>query len=753
MNHPRDLLHDLNELSQLQPDVATTQRAIEKVRAALTEVQGLQPLDLTAVFRTRALGAKLMRPRTLVVIAAAAVILIFAAQWLPSNSSGNIAFAQVQEEVAKTKSVQYLETENDATTSGASSATILRNVSILGESRKREEITFNFVGLADFDLIVSNDAKNDGASHTLAEQLGEQIAGLQGVDRVAYGMVDVISLDHARGILLQGWPLDSPVFDRLTVMQGRRLKAEEKRQAMIGFKLAERLNKKIGDTVALHQEPFEIIGIYESGNGYENLGLVVSLEELQRLTNHYDQVSGFLVRAKRPIDKNALQELREHIKKLQPDIAVRLVAGLLGPNVVITDLASQKAIYLQPADKTCEMVPAGTGLQGFDAAFYDSLPPSKVDLYELIRNVPTAGAKFLGQRTFAGKALLGYSIEKEEQKGEGTETWNRTYWVDPTTKLPVRIETSHRSTAFVAADKDSLISNIVFDAPIDPKLFSLAPPAGYTDSTAVAKSNPTPKAVDGKATEFVFADVQDEVAKATTTQYTETSKYQLSGDGATNTKITRVQILGDSLKREDQQLRTIDKNGNDVRPEDSRHSISVFDANKEKLMAWYPDRKGYIVNDYATPQTPPEGKKSTAAQLHMIGGLADWLRNVPVNKAKRLPEKMINGKSAVGFLVEEKYQDALGKNQIIVSQQTYWIDPTTKLPVRIESSILGSPKKPDETIDGLPRFAYSGDSASVVSEIVFDAPLDEKLFTLEPPAGYTNLRALKPTTSPDKPGG
>jgi hypothetical protein len=50
-------------------------------------------------------------------------------------------------------------------------------------------------------------------------------------------------------------------------------------------------------------------------------------------------------------------------------------------------------------------------------------------------------------------------------------------WVDPRSHLPIRME---MSASFAGREVESVFSDIVFDAPIDPSLFSLDVPPGYT---------------------------------------------------------------------------------------------------------------------------------------------------------------------------------------------------------------------------------------------------------------------------------
>ena len=90
----------MNELGRVEPDSLQTQCAIFRVAHALKE-PAANSMSLAAI------RVNLIRPQNLVGIATALVAVTFAAHWIPQLSSGNFAFAQVQETVGKTKSVVY----------------------------------------------------------------------------------------------------------------------------------------------------------------------------------------------------------------------------------------------------------------------------------------------------------------------------------------------------------------------------------------------------------------------------------------------------------------------------------------------------------------------------------------------------------------------------------------------------------------------------------------------------------------------
>lgn len=106
-------------------------------------------------------------------------------------------------------------------------------------------------------------------------------------------------------------------------------------------------------------------------------------------------------------------------------------------------------------------------------------PALEVDFYDRMRKVPTEEAKRLPERRIDGKKVIGFFVEEKH----GKDTWKRTFWVDPKTKLPVRIEISHRSTDSRIGASDWIVTDFVFDADVQPSLFSTEPPPGYRAET------------------------------------------------------------------------------------------------------------------------------------------------------------------------------------------------------------------------------------------------------------------------------
>jgi outer membrane lipoprotein-sorting protein len=214
--------------------------------------------------------------------------------------------------------------------------------------------------------------------------------------------------------------------------------------------------------------------------------------------------------------------------------------------------------------------------------------------------------------------------------------------------------------------------------------------------------------------EFALAQVQEQVYKLHSAQYTETFKQ--SGSPQTT---TRKMTLGHSLGRWEGTA------GGDL-----GRSITIID--KKQTLSIFPDKKAYVVFEHV--DIPADGKDDSREKGFTWNETFDELLRAPAESVKRLPEKTIDSKTAVGFATERKEKT---DRFVTTLRSTYWIDTKTKLPIRVEYA----------THSTNPAIK---DSEGLVSDFVFDAPLDPALFSTEPPKGYTDLQPHV-SPPPDKP--
>jgi hypothetical protein len=160
----------------------------------------------------------------------------------------------------------------------------------------------------------------------------------------------------------------------------------------------------------------------------------------------------------------------------------------------ITDFAARKALLVDPAKKTARV------LEGFN-------PPGGLpdrSLYDLFRSIADKPINSVPPRLIAGTEALGFVVPNPLPGPGGPKPpeGQTTAWVDPRTKLPLRIETVIKEDG---ATTTEIINIIAFDRPLDPGLFDLTPPEGYKVETfGTPALRPEPAAKGKAAAEMVI---------------------------------------------------------------------------------------------------------------------------------------------------------------------------------------------------------------------------------------------------------
>jgi putative ABC transport system permease protein len=203
----------------------------------------------------------------------------------------------------------------------------------------------------EIDLVITKAGVSDRLTSNLRESLVERVGKVPGVKAVAGSLMDVVSFEEANlvSVLCNGWEPGSLLFRGIRVTQGRALEPGDADQkvAMLGHVLSLNLGKKAGDALSVAGEPFHVVGIYESSSLFENGGMIVPLEVLQKMLGREGSLTGLVVVADRP-DRASVEAVRDRIQKevpgvaavpardyIQGDIQVRLVQAMAWATSVI----------------------------------------------------------------------------------------------------------------------------------------------------------------------------------------------------------------------------------------------------------------------------------------------------------------------------------------------------------------------------------------------------------------------------------
>lgn len=197
-------------------------------------------------------------------------------------------------------------------------------IALVGIANGFEHTFLKLYANAGVDMVVVRKGTRHRENSTLDETLGDRIKQIEGVREVLAGLADSVSFEEQGlySVVIQGWEPETPVFKHLKIIEGRMLSKADHRAIMLGTILAGNLGKKVGDRLEVVEgETYDIIGVYESRNVFENGALVIPLKELQRLMDRQGKVTGFSLVLDNPHDPGAVQELRRKIEALAPGLS------------------------------------------------------------------------------------------------------------------------------------------------------------------------------------------------------------------------------------------------------------------------------------------------------------------------------------------------------------------------------------------------------------------------------------------------
>ena len=164
--------------------------------------------------------------------------------------------------------------------------------------------------------------------------------------------------------------------------------------------------------------------------------------------------------------------------------------------------------------------------------------------------------------------------------------------------------------------------------------------------------------------------------------------------------------------------------------------VTIVDGSQGKQLILDPAAKTALLLEGKTPKAP-DGPA-------VAGGLMEHLRQLTEGDAKPVDDKVIGGVRARGFLVKVK---KLGMEMTVV-----WVDPGTRLPLRVESSSRIQGKEIMEMtawVDPATRLPLRVESSNriqgkeirvTLTDFQIDPEIDKALFRMEPPAGYASRK-------------
>jgi len=140
--------------------------------------------------------------------------------------------------------------------------------------------------------VLSQPNAMDISYSSVDEEIGKQLVAAPEVSEVSAMLQGFTAAEDQPFFFIFGYPDHSFIMPRFKIKTGAGLDSHEAvtahgKPVLLGSAAAEILDKSVGDTLRLTGSIYRIIGIYETGDAFEDSGAVMSLKDaLQAFVNH-----------------------------------------------------------------------------------------------------------------------------------------------------------------------------------------------------------------------------------------------------------------------------------------------------------------------------------------------------------------------------------------------------------------------------------------------------------------------------------
>ena len=172
------------------------------------------------------------------------------------------------------------------------------------------------------DLVLSQPDAFDISYSSIDELAIDLIINMPEVLRVSGMLEGFTQVENEPFFFVFGYPEDSFVLERFHIIDGfglnsREAEAMHGNPLILGSAAAEVLDKSTGDTLRITGSVYKVVGIYETGDAFEDLGVIMDLKDAQALLGHPRQVSLYYIQLKDPENKERfIQRVERQLQDL-----------------------------------------------------------------------------------------------------------------------------------------------------------------------------------------------------------------------------------------------------------------------------------------------------------------------------------------------------------------------------------------------------------------------------------------------------
>ncbi len=188
------------------------------------------------------------------------------------------------------------------------------------------------MGGSQADLVLSDPDAFDIIMSAIDETVGDELRAMPEVEAVSGMMQGLVQTEGTPYFFVFAYDEGSFVLSRFNIVEGHALDSREAhavrgRPILLGSASAESLKKGVGDTIRLGEQVYRIVGIYETGEAFEEGGAVLRLEDAQALLGLPRQVSAIYIQLRDPA---LADRLRARVERLYPRLSLSTTEEMAG---------------------------------------------------------------------------------------------------------------------------------------------------------------------------------------------------------------------------------------------------------------------------------------------------------------------------------------------------------------------------------------------------------------------------------------
>jgi len=170
------------------------------------------------------------------------------------------------------------------------------------------------------DLVLSQANVMDVTMGGVEEAAVEQVLAWPEVADVTGMLMGIVKAEDAPYFYIFGYDPQGFAIGHFKIVDGQGLgeaRGVRGKPCLLGRSAAESLDKDVGDTLHVTGGTFRIVGIYETGDGFEDGGAVIPLREAQTILMQPRRASAFYIRLRNP---EGGARLRTRVERHFPDL-------------------------------------------------------------------------------------------------------------------------------------------------------------------------------------------------------------------------------------------------------------------------------------------------------------------------------------------------------------------------------------------------------------------------------------------------